>query len=683
MAPAAVIQNLKVWIVSLGGTASGDEERLIGAVRKRLNVRFVSMDNERVAASAFAFGVEPLATYMTNAVPAAKLRELSNDLFAEAVCDGFRIVASRTRLSKRFALVLDSERAWTIVEDALARVRRGASLEAPATSDGVDAPAPTGETPPPQPAPWWARRRAVSATGALVSAMVYQARGLLELGKNRLYVAMFSLFLLLASLFFWRSGHDHLPALFWASSETDAAESDDGVSEASTGVDGESESGVGASPTRPAAHFAASPTFVEPRQEAPQPELQSELRAEMAAMRQALAEFVGAPRPTGAPAHGAQAEASPSVASGLSGPMAALSSFVNNQAPEGHISQTAARMAAAQGAPGLPVPAPVVPAGYQPAAGVGWAPFTGAARVQSQASCVRTALNNREAGKSLNPYWSNLFWHDLEALEAQEAFEPDLRRVLCAAGYCGPGTTGPPKGALRPQLDALIATGAPPHGARAAVPQMDAGWLDRALHQNLEWEDQLPPDLPRAAPEIYRSCRAAGATSIRNWLDRHYSGSRDDKSKTWVDLWNAATRVDFGVARHRGAQEVSNFLANDDFMEIDLRRLASEEYMARTGDQVGANQMLAVKAPGIGVDLAPSWLVREVTDYRRNDHQRRERVRANSRPADRGRGRAGRDGRGGGRGGDASGHASEEQGGGASANASARGRGGRGRRGRG
>ena len=250
---------------------------------------------------------------------------------------------------------------------------------------------------------------------------------------------------------------------------------------------------------------------------------------------------------------------------------------------------------------------------------------------------MRRILSDKEASKGFNPYWANMFWQEVAQLESVEAFEPDLRRVLVAAGYCGPGTVGSPKGPLRVQLDSLVATGAPPHGQGAAQ-ALEPGWLSRAVDEGETWEDQLPPEMPRAAPEIYRSCRAAGASSIRDWLHRHYAGNKDDKNRTRVDLWNSATRVDFEIKRCKSGAEVRILLATNDSIEIEMRRLAAEEYQARTGDVVGAHQMLAVKAPGIGVDLAPSWLVNEVTAYSKAEHQRHERVQSSSRARGRGRG---------------------------------------------
>ncbi len=81
--------------------------------------------------------------------------------------------------------------------------------------------------------------------------------------------------------------------------------------------------------------------------------------------------------------------------------------------------------------------------------------------------------------------------------------------------------------------------------------------------------------------------------------------------------------------------EVNHLLVSSVPIEIEMRALASQEYLARMGDRCGASQMLAVKPTGVGVDLAPGWLVSEVTQYPKAEHQRRERVES----ANRGRGR--------------------------------------------
>ena len=375
-------------------------------------------------------------------------------------------------------------------------------------------------------------------------------------------------------------------------------------------------------------------------------------------MRVMIENLAQAPRPALAPEPRAAPAALPPQASPEEGPMAALINFTQNRQPEGPISHTAQRFMGGQPAeqtgqgswsqPSGHVQMPQLPATVAPhTPGHSWAPY-GARRLQTQAERVLWLLSDKERTQTVNPYWSNLFWNEVASLEAQDPFEPDLRRLLAAAGYVGPGTAGPPKGPLSAQLSALIASGAPPHGAGVAPRQEPGGgWLSSALGVvDDQWENRLPPDMARAAPEIYRSCRSAGASSIRMWLDRHYAGARNDTNPAWTDLWNAATRIDFAIARCSSSGEVAQLLASDDDLEIDLRRLAAEEYRARTGDACGANQMLAVKPPGVGVDLATGCLVNEITAHPEADHQRRERVRSSSsyfrgRGADRGRGRGG------------------------------------------
>ncbi len=186
--------------------------------------------------------------------------------------------------------------------------------------------------------------------------------------------------------------------------------------------------------------------------------------------------------------------------------------------------------------------------------------------------------------------------------------------MIVASGYAGPSTVGAPRVALRSQLDSFIQTGLSPRGCRPS------------------------PYLPRAAPEIYRSARSAGAANIRDWLHRHYQGPRNDSNTEWKTSWNAATEVDYAIARCANMDEVNHLLVSSDPVEIKMRALASREYPARTGDRYGASQLLAVRPPGVGVDLAPGWLVSEVTQYSKAEHQRRERGESANRGRGRGRG---------------------------------------------
>ena len=143
------------------------------------------------------------------------------------------------------------------------------------------------------------------------------------------------------------------------------------------------------------------------------------------------------------------------------------------------------------------------------------------------------------------------------------------------------------------------------------------------------WQSQLPPDLQRAAPEIYRNLRTQGAASTREWVDRNFHGDRT--GGTWIDMWNLASEVDFELDQEASDAAIFQRLATSDGLEIRLRRLASFLYEARTHDRTGALQMLAIAPPGAQVDLAPTWLVTQATNHSRNEYQRAERVAAGRR----------------------------------------------------
>ena len=242
-------------------------------------------------------------------------------------------------------------------------------------------------------------------------------------------------------------------------------------------------------------------------------------------------------------------------------------------------------------------------------------------------------------------------------------------------GYVGEQTIAPPRGTLRAELESLRDVGAPQHGAGLAGLPGSQATEPLGLANEISgtaWHTRLPPDLRRAAPEIYRSLRAAGSASVRDWLNVQYAGNRN--SPEWTALWHTASEVDFAVGKARDDAAVVTMLATSDLLEMSLRQLASYVYESRTHDRSGARAMLAVAAPGASVDIVPSWLVADCTQHSKMEHQRDERVQASYRA----RGRGGNRGRGGGGGGAApSGDAAA-----GATNPQDRGRG-RGRRGRG
>ena len=338
-------------------------------------------------------------------------------------------------------------------------------------------------------------------------------------------------------------------------------------------------------------------------------------------------------------------------------PMEALASAASNALPEGPTRQTATRMLHEQ--PGGMGPPPAETQMTSP----GYAPLLGFNRASTQAGKLLQALAERKASRSVNQHWAAHFWQDVTKLDASEPIDPDLKRALRGGGYQGPGTLGPPREALEAHLEAYEATGGPPHGAAGGL---GAGWLAATVpppglpasplpgqHSEMNaWSSQLPPDLPRAAPEIYSKVRASGTTSVQEWLRQYYHGDRSGNNTTWIDLWDVATNIDFKISKCHNVQEMMQLLATDDNVEIGLRRLAAEEFFQKTGDSVAATEMLANRAPGVASGLAPSWLVTSVATYSKAERQRNERVTAEKRGsgwAKRGRGDQ-RGGRGGGRG---------------------------------
>ena len=227
-------------------------------------------------------------------------------------------------------------------------------------------------------------------------------------------------------------------------------------------------------------------------------------------------------------------------------------------------------------------------------------------------------------------------------MHAEQGFEPDMLRLLSGHGWLGPGTIAPPTGALRENLTSFKDTGGPPCGAGAATA---LGPLLLAESQQDRWEVGLPPDIKRAAPEIFRSMRSSGCLSVRDWLTQNFTGSR--KATVWTDLWNVATNIDYAVGRVSTASELAILVATDDAIEIGMRRLSAHVYESRTGDSTGASAMLAVRAPGLDIDVAPSWLVDEVTKHSKSEYDRAQRMRGGG--GGRGRGDKG-DPKGGGRG---------------------------------
>ena len=101
---------------------------------------------------------------------------------------------------------------------------------------------------------------------------------------------------------------------------------------------------------------------------------------------------------------------------------------------------------------------------------------------------------------------------------------------------------------------------------------------------------------------------------------QNYNGSKT--SPLWQYLWSEGTMVDYRLKDCKTWVERERILQTCDMCEICLRNLASHVHFHRTGDAVSAAHMLAIKAPGSLVDVAPSWLVADATSHSKVEHQR-------------------------------------------------------------
>ena len=331
-----------------------------------------------------------------------------------------------------------------------------------------------------------------------------------------------------------------------------------------------------------------------------------------------------------------------------------LSDFAHGRQGTGPMSNTGA----AQGLVGAAVAANTSPAGAlglshgqyvfggsspAPEGRQVYAPLSAQSHLKRLAGRLLDMLNDAEGQRASNPWWGNAFWTHVETVinDAGSDVPADIRRLLAAHGFVGAATVSPPRETLRQELEALSQTAAPLHGAGYAafspqgVPQMEAG----AANSYSAWHNSLAPDMRRAAPEIYRSLRSAGAASVRDWINLQYSGSRT--ADMWSSLWETATAVDFALGEARNDLGLMQVLASNDFVEMGLRSLAAYVYETRTNDKTGARAMRALQTPGSMNDVAPSWLVKESTEHSKVEHQRSERVRGKVKG--RGRGRGGSD----------------------------------------
>ena len=377
------------------------------------------------------------------------------------------------------------------------------------------------------------------------------------------------------------------------------------------------------------------------------------LRAELAELREAMAAQVSPP-PPGIPqwpqaAAGAGVgeweEEAPEDQRGGEGMMAAFHAFASGEDPGGPMSRTAggplggtspggpgrqlgppqAQLPAAAAPPGLPELPAEWRSDYRPLESME------AERTRRAATMVKEGLRMMEASRLTNPRWPEQFWKGVVALEKQGAIPAALMASLRGHGYAGEATvTMPSVAEMTKMLEGFERT-------TEATPGRVGVWQAPGDPQQgpERWESRLPPDMQRAAPEIYRSLRA-GSLSTRDYLMQNFVGNRD--GPVWTDLWTLASTIDFKLEGAQSEEARNAILASDDVVEMGLRRLAAFIYERRTRDSVGAAHMLAVTAPGSSVDIAPQWLVSSATTHSKAEFQRDERA-AQIRKRGKGRGK--------------------------------------------
>ena len=580
-----------------------------------MNIKFEGFDRVPIVQTAFLFGMSPVVDYLRSSLGEPRLRAMGRIDLANAVYRMFEIISQRTRLAKKFSSVLENDEAWLAIEAGLQQLARGA----PALAPRGELPVVTYDWKPAltHTAPWWSSRRVISSLLFLLSIGVFQLRVFFTVGRERLYLSTVSLVFFLLGTVYWFKGPNSLPhfilRLFQASVE------DEGDSESEQGSDATDEDGDDAPRTSRGSTQAAPPE---------EGSAIARLIDELAEIRNIMkAMSASSPPPRSAPGYGLPIEAVPAEVP-HSEAVQALLDFSNGTAGAGHISSTAHQQIGGGRtislAQELPPPLPAGAPAWTPAGA--WNPLANPGKSADQAGKMLFSLRGWMTQKEANPWWGMHFYQDVARLEASESVAPDVLTVLRSHGYNGAHSSGAPRDGLKNALGSIRAAGsafpgdggfaAPPPGMTKdfAFPQSDT---DR-------WQGGLPPDMPRAAPSIYRSMRSEGVGNIREWISGRYKGNKSHRNTEWVMLWNAASKIDFKVD---GAGKASqSVLANDDAIEIDLRTLASYVHVARTGDWTAGTHLLAIKPPGTETDVAPDWLLKEATAFSTVEHQRSERV---------------------------------------------------------
>ena len=265
-----------------------------------------------------------------------------------------------------------------------------------------------------------------------------------------------------------------------------------------------------------------------------------------------------------------------------------------------------------------------------------YAPFvanTQTAKTQAQAQRLKEALDKSSALQATTPDWPGLFWQAVKNEVELFGLDDEVKRVLMAHGYHGAGTVGAPRtDDLKKALGELEQRGVPQHGAGGSL-LSPLGDVNTTMTdpENMSWHLKLPPDLQRAAPELYRNIRAEGVASVRQWVNDQHPTMEQRQGASYQDLFTAATIIDYELAGCQNESSLMHRLATSDTLEIQLRKLGSFIYLRRTKDKAGALRMLGIRAPGTMSDIAPKWMLDDANSFSKIEWQRSERGHKQSR----------------------------------------------------
>ena len=439
MAPAeSTVAALRLWCANFGGLFPSDVDLGKEISRMRQTLGRASPSDAAELSLQFAVGSEPL----TKSLRSGSRQYKSADLLGDAVYEGFKVVAAKTKLIKMYGTVVDSEQYWNTVVGYLWRSYHGDTLAPPTRVPGrVGRPIlPVSSSPSqlaPTPVPWRQRIGSfmtqnwiLSFFFALLSMVPVGLRDYMSTGRERLQLLVLSAVLVCFTVLYFYKGPDRL----WVPPSPQVLlqdqQDDDDVDDTATEVYSESMAEAASAQSSPSKAPAESEAIRLLREEL------EDLRAQVAASpaKGSLPPGIPASLSPEAP------EFHPAQPAPDNSQVQALHEFAFNATPSGRISQTAARMEAQNGAfpmaPRLPPPA---------GAGVGdvsdprlsWQPHESVTRTQDQAKIILDALNLWEGQKATNPYWARYFWEEVSSVEARNSSQTSSAFCSVMATWAG------------------------------------------------------------------------------------------------------------------------------------------------------------------------------------------------------------------------------------------------------